>query len=287
VSIVVMIDGELRPPGAQHISVFDRAFLYGDSVFETLRTYRGVPFELHEHLARLARSASLVFIDLPVPLAELELELRRAIDAADNPESYIRLMVTRGQGALGLDPGLAERPTRVIIVQPLSPPAAHFYEAGVGAISYRTQRQVDATSAVGAKVGNYLVSVLAMREASHAGAVEALIVDARGCVLEGGSSNVFLVERGKLVTPDLSAGILAGITRAKVLQVAQGLGIALELRTPSLDEAYRADEVFISSSIRELMPVVRLDERPIGTGKPGPVFARLLAAFRALVGAAR
>jgi branched-chain amino acid aminotransferase len=286
-SIVVMVNGELRPPGAQLISVFDRGFLYGDSVFETLRTYRGVPFELHEHLARLARSAGLVFIELPITLLELEAELLRALDAAQNPESYIRLMVTRGQGALGLDPGLAERPNRVMIVQPLSPPAAHLYTDGIGAISYRTLRQVDATSAVGAKVGNYLVSVLAIREASRVGALEALIVDARGCVLEGGSSNVFLVEHDKLVTPDVSAGILAGITRAQVLEVAKALGIGVELRTPNLEEAYQASELFISSSIRELMPVVRLDERPIGGGKPGPVFGRLLAAFRQRVGATR
>lgn len=284
--IVVMIDGQLRPPGAQHISVFDRGFLYGDSVFETLRTYGGVPFELREHMDRLARSASLVFIELPVPLAALEAEVLAAIDAAGNPESYARVMVTRGQGQLGLDPSLAERASRVIIVQPLSRPAEHHYTDGIAAITYRTQRQVDATSAVGAKVGNYLVSVLAMREASRVGALEALIVDGRGGVLEGGSSNVFLVERGKLITPDVSAGILAGITRACVLREAGALGIEVELRTPGLQEAYTADEVFISSSIRELMPVVRLDDRPIGGGRPGPMFERLLASFRQRVGSA-
>lgn len=285
-SVVVMVDGELRPPEAQHISVFDRGFLYGDSVFETLRTYRGVPFELHEHLERLARSAALVFIDLPVSLAQLEAEVLAAIQAGANPESYVRLVVTRGRSALGLDPNLAERPSRVIIVQPLTPPAPHLYTQGIAAVSYRTQRQVDATSAVGAKVGNYLVSVLAMREASRVGALEALIVDGRGCVLEGGSSNVFIVEQGKLVTPDVSAGILAGITRAQVLRVAGELGVAVELATPTLEQTYAADEVFITSSIREMMPVVRLDDRIIGNGKPGPVFERLLAAFRARVGAA-
>jgi branched-chain amino acid aminotransferase len=209
-SIAVMIDGELRPPGAWQVSVFDRGFLYGDSVFETLRTYRGIPFELEVHMDRLARSAALVFIDLPVPRATLEAEVLGAIEAAQNQESYVRVMVTRGQGVMGLDPALAERPTRVIIVQPLTTPSERFYTDGISAITYRTQRQVDATSAVGAKVGNYLVSVLAMREASRVGAMEALIVDARGAVLEGGTSNVFLVEKGRLVTPDVSAGILAG-----------------------------------------------------------------------------
>jgi len=178
-----MVDGELRAPGAQLVSVFDRGFLYGDSVFETLRTYGGEPFGLGEHMDRLARSAALVFIELPVPRATLEAEVRAAVGSGQNPESYVRVMVTRGQGALGLDPGLAERPTRVIIVQPLLTPPERYYTEGVAAITYRTQRQADATSAVGAKVGNYLVSVLAMREASRVGAVEALIVDSRGAVL--------------------------------------------------------------------------------------------------------
>jgi branched-chain amino acid aminotransferase len=287
VSIAVMIDGQLRPPGAELVSVFDRGFLYGDSVFETLRTYRGVPFELREHLARLARSAALVFIELPVTIEQLEAEVVAAIGAGQNAESYVRLMVTRGQGALGLDPGLAARPTRVIIVQPLSPPAPELYSRGIAAIGYRTLRQVDATSAAGAKIGNYLISVLAMREARRVGALEALIVDGAGGVLEGGSSNLFLVEGGRLVTPDVSAGILAGITRAHVLAVAAELGIAVELATPTLERAYAADELFISSSIRELMPVIRLDDRVIGSGKPGPIFAALLAAFRARVGAPR
>jgi branched-chain amino acid aminotransferase len=280
VSIAVMIDGELRPPSAWHVSVFDRGFLYGDSVFETLRTYRGVPFELGVHMDRLARSAALVFIDLPVPRATLEAEVLSAVQSGQNAESYVRVMVTRGQGLLGLDPALAERPSRVIIVQPLKAPPEHFYTQGVAAITYRTQRQVDATNAAGAKVGNYLVSVLAMREASRVSAIEALIVDARGAVLEGATSNVFLVEKGRLITPDVSAGILAGVTRAHLLELAHELGVAVELRTPSVSDAYAADELFISSSVRELMPVVRLDDRVVGSGKPGPVFARLLAAFR-------
>lgn len=282
-AIVVMIDGRICSPGEQSISVFDRGFLYGDSVFETLRTYAGIPFELDEHLARLSRSAKLVFISLPVSLPALKDELLQAVAAAGNPESYVRLMVTRGQGALGLDPALAEHPRRVLIVQPLMTPPSHYYTEGVATISYRTQRQVDATSAEGAKIGNYLVSVLALREASAVGAVEALILDAQGRVLEGGSSNVFLVQGKALITPSTDAGILAGITRAHVLELAGALGIEVQLRAPRLDEVYAADEVFITSSIRELMPVVKLDRHTIGAGKPGPVFQRLARAFRAHV----
>jgi branched-chain amino acid aminotransferase len=287
VSSIVVIDGQERPAAEQHVSVFDRGFLYGDSVFETLRTYAGVPFALWQHLERLARSAERVFIQMPIPLTELSEEVLTALRRrAAHGESYLRIMLTRGEAVLGLDPALARRPRRVIMALPLSLPPPHYYSVGVGACSYVTQRQVEGTSAEGAKIGNYLVSVLAMREAGLIGAVEALIVDARGRVLEGSSSNVFLVRAGQLVTAPTEAGILAGITRAHVLALAQVLGIPVELRAPELHEVRQADELFITSSIRELLPIVRLDQQPVGAGTPGPVFGRLLQAFRERVGSA-
>ncbi len=278
---IVAIDGKHCPPAEQVVSVFDRGFLYGDSVFETLRTYGGKAFALDAHLNRLINSAGLVFIPVPLEKAALGAEIEGAIAASGNAESYVRVMLTRGQGSIGLDPALADRPRRVIIVQPLSVPPASFYADGVGAVSYRTQRNTDRTGAEGAKIGNYLVSVLAMREATRAGALEALVVDGEGRVLEGSSSNVFVVSGGTIVTAPTTAGILAGITRHHVLELALELGILVEQRPPLLEEAYRADEVFISSSIRELMPIVRLDQRAVGSGRPGPVFRRLLEAFRA------
>jgi branched-chain amino acid aminotransferase len=280
VSTLVVLDGQHCPPGEPRVSVFDRGFLYGDSVFETLRTYGGKAFALDEHLERLERSAERVFIPLPVPSAELAVEIDSAIQAAGNLESYVRVMLTRGQGPLGLDPALAERPLRVIIVQPLQPLPPELYERGIAACTYRTERVVDATSAQGAKIGNYLISVLAMRQARQHGADEALIVDGRGQILEGASSNVFAVELGKLVTPPVEAGILAGITRAHLLELAAQLGIVVELRPIELDTVHSVDELFISSSIRELLPVVRLDGRALGAGSPGPMFQRLLEAFR-------
>lgn len=279
-AILVVLDGQYCPPAEPSVSVFDRGFLYGDSVFETLRTYDGKPFELEEHLRRLERSAGLVFIPLPISIAELAREVLAAIAAAGNRESYVRVMVTRGQGPLGLDPGLADQPRRVIIVQPLVPPPADQYVQGIGAVSYRTERVLDATSAQGAKIGNYLMSVLALREARKAGAAEALIVDGQGRLLEGASSNVFLVEGGRLITPPVEAGILAGITRAHLLVIADELGIPVELNAFRLEAAAAADELFISSSIRELLPVVCLDGKQIGPGSPGPIYQRLLAAFR-------
>lgn len=286
-SILVVLDGRCCPPGEATVSVFDRGFLYGDSVFETLRTYGGVPFELDEHLRRLESSAGRVYIRVPVAREQLRAEVLAAIAAAGHPESYVRLMITRGEGQLGLDPALADRPRRVIIVQPLHPPPADQYESGIAAISYRTERVVDATSAQGAKVGNYLISVLAMREARLAGAQEALIRDGQGRILEGASSNVFIVTQGVLITPGEDAGILAGITRAHLLALARELGLLVELRALERDAVLAAEELFISSSIRELLPVVRLDGRAIGAGTPGPIYRRLLSAFRARTRGAR
>lgn len=279
-SIRVCIDGEVLAPEAARVSVFDRGFLYGDSVFETIRTYGGRPFALAEHLARLERSAGRVYIDLPVPTSQLAREIDAALAAAANPESYIRLIVTRGSGPLGLDTGFEAKPLRAIIVAPLVPPAPELYDEGIAVVTYRTQRVAEATDAAGTKVGNYLVAVLAMRRAREAGASEALIVDHSGAVVEGATSNVFLVRDGVLSTPPESAGILPGVTRAKLLDVAADLGVRVEERPLPVAEVLGADEVFVSSSIRELLPVVRVDGQPIGACRPGPVSRRLLQAFR-------
>ena len=285
--VLVVLDGRRCPPGEATVSVFDRGFLYGDSVFETLRTYDGAPFELDEHLRRLEGSAARVYIPMPLTREQLRAEVLEALAAAGNEESYVRLMITRGEGQLGLDPALAEHPRRVLIVQPLHAPPAEHYDAGIAAISYRTERVVDATSAQGAKIGNYLISVLAMREARLAGAHEALIQDGHGRILEGASSNVFVVQRGTLITAGEDAGILAGITRAHLLALAAELGLPSELRTLELRAVLAAEELFISSSVRELLAVVRLDGQTIGAGKPGPLYRRLLAAFRARARGAR
>ncbi len=269
-------------PEVATVSVFDRGFLYGDSVFETLRTYGGRAFALERHLARLAASASRVHIELPVSVQQLGREVQSAIVGAGNAESYVRLTITRGVGeSLGLDPGLARHALRVVMVMPLASPAPEQYERGISTISYRGERATERTSAQGAKVGNYLMAVLASREAKRAGAGEALIVDDRGQVAEGATSNVFAVlDGGALVTPPESDGILPGITRETVLEVAGALGITVAFSSLPLEALKRAREVFVSSSIRELMPVVRVDDAVIGSGAPGPTTQRLLAAFR-------
>ena len=278
----VMIDGSLVSPERAVVSVFDRGFLYGDSVFESLRTYGGKPFDLDLHLARLERSAARVFIPLPIALGVLDREVRQAIAAHPSLERYVRLTLTRGVGrSLGLDPELADTPLRVITVTDLTPPSPALYEHGIRAISYRIERASDAVAVADAKVGNYLLAVLAMRAARAAGAQEALLEAANGDVLEGTTSNVFAVFRGKLQTPPESAAILPGITRAHVLSLAHAAGLPVELRTLAKAELAGADEMFICSSIRELVPVVNLDGHPVGSAVPGPVTRELLRRYRA------
>ena len=283
---VVAIDGALCEPGAALVSVFDRGFLYGDAIFEVLRTYGGRPFALEEHLARLRRSAERVFIALPVDEATLRREVEAVLVAAGNVDSYVRLVVTRGSGPLSLDPDTATHPLRVLIVEPVVPPPREAYVRGVALVSVRARRATDETSASGAKVSNYLPNLLALREAKLRGAQEALVLDARGRVVEGASSNVFIVSGGRLATPPESAGILPGITRAHILAAAGALGIPADERELTLDEVYAAAEVFITSSIRELLPVVRIDDRVIGTGSPGAISRRLHRRFRDAVGLA-
>lgn len=279
---LVLIDGRPMAPEAAKVSVFDRGFLYGDSVFETLRTYGGRPFALERHLRRLAESASRVFIELPVGLEQLGREVQSAVVGAGNAESYVRLTLTRGVGeSLGLDPALSRHPLRVVIVTPLKPPPPEAYRLGVAVISYRTERVTDHSAAAGAKIGNYLTAVLANREVSRAGAAEALVVDGRGRVVEGATSNVFVVEEdGTLVTPPEQDGILLGITRETVLEVAAELGVPVRFESLPLEKVKSAREVFISSSIRELLPVVAIDAVPVGDGAPGVTTQRLLRAFR-------
>lgn len=279
---LVYIDGRRVSAADAKVSVFDRGLLYGDSVFETLATRVGRPFMLAEHVQRLRRSAELVYIDLPFSDAQLCRELEEATFASSNPESYLRLTVTRGVGELGLDPSHSEGPCRILIVTPLHRPAAEAYANGVGAIVYRTQRTAEATEATGAKVGNYLVAVLAMRQAKTASANEALVVNAAGRVVEGSTSNLFYRVGSVLRTPPVSAGILPGITRELVLEAAQALSLTVQYQCPTPAELMQSDEVFITSSIRELLAVVTVDGVAIGNRLPGPTYRALWQAYQTL-----
>jgi branched-chain amino acid aminotransferase len=277
---VVMIDGEIVAPERATVSVYDRGFLYGDSVFEAMRTYEGVPFALADHVERLFRSAERVFIDIPVSREAIASEVLEAAAAALPVSNVVRVHCTRGTGPLALDPAEAHDPTRVILVEPAHLPSTADYREGIRALLVRTERVTDNTAAAGAKVANYLVSLLALREARATGAKEAIIVDGHGRVLEGTTSNVFAVTAGTVMTPPESEGILSGITRKYVLEAAGKLGIQVRITTMSTGDLLTADEVFVSSTIRELLPVVEVDGQPIGDGRPGAITRLVHEAFR-------
>jgi branched-chain amino acid aminotransferase len=279
-SRIASIDGVLHAPDAARVSVYDRGFLYGDSVFETIRTYGGEPFLLDEHLARLGRSAALIGITPPIAAADLAREVRLAVRAARNDESYVRVTLTRGTGPLGLDPTLARDPLRVILVEPFTPSPAALYRDGVRAVTTRLDRPADA--APGAKITNYLASLLAVQAAKAQGAHEALLLDAHGDVIEGATSNVFIVRDGALCTPPESAGILAGITRAQVIEVAGELGIPVLFAT--FHPAIPAQEAFLTSSLREVLPLVQIDAHRIGDAQPGRITRAIHVAYRQRAG---
>ena len=288
-SRLVDIDGRIVAPEDAVVSVFDRGFLYGDSVYEVLRTYQGRPFATEAHLGRLERSAARIGLTLPWPAGRLATEVDRVLAAADDlaegHESYVRIVVTRGAGPIGLDPGLAEDPRTILIVQPLHQPPRALYEAGAAVAVVGVERNRRAAVDPAAKTGNYLNSVLALREARGREADEAVMLDAGGHLTEGASSNVFLVRGGRLCTPALDVGILEGVTRATVLALARETGVEVDEGPLTAGDLARADEAFLTSTIREILPVTRVDGAQVGEGRPGPVTRRLQAAFRARVGA--
>jgi branched-chain amino acid aminotransferase len=288
---LVNVEGRLLPPEQAVVPVMDRGFLYGDSVYEVVRTYGGRFFELGRHLARMERSAARIGLTLPAR-ARIESELFRTIDAAGNPESYARIVVTRGEGRFGLAPHLAEGLNRLIfIVKQLEPPPPEQYERGLQMAVTRIRRNPPEALDPALKTGNYLNSVLALRESHVAGADDALMLDLRGQVTEASTSNVFSVHRGAIVTAPLELGMLHGVTRALVIDIAREEGLTVREEPRALDAFAAADEAFVTSTIREVMAITSLvlldrdapEKRTIANGKPGPVTRRLHAAFRRYV----
>lgn len=279
---LVSIDGHIVPPEQATISIFDRGFLYGDSVYEVIRTYDGVPFELDHHLERLEGSAARISMTMPYSRAQLAEETLKTHAASGNADSYIRIVVTRGAGPIGLDIALAEAPCRIIVVKTLEGmrPGPSAYEDGVKIALVGVRRNLRAAIDPMAKTGNYLNSVMALAEARAAGAYEAVMLDHRDFVTEGASSNVFVVVGDVLLTPPVDAGILVGVTRSVVIEVARAAGLRV-LELPFSAETLRrdADEVFITSSVREIVPVAQVDDARIGDGRPGPLTRRVMSLF--------
>ena len=271
----VSLNGQLLDKEHARVSVFDRGFLYGDSVYEVLRTYSGVPFELGAHLRRLNESANRIGMQLPRSEDKIGEEVLRVHVASENPESYIRIVCTRGSGPINLDPMVAEEPLLVAMAQPVNPPPPKTYQEGASVALVSVRRNLRSAIDPRAKTGNYLNSVLALQEARARGAYEAVMLSHRDLVTEGASSNIFAVLGETILTPPLESGILKGITREVVFKIAEKGGFkAIEM--PLTEDALKkADEVFITSSIREIVPIVLVDETQIGQGRPGRVVTRL------------
>ncbi len=278
---VISIDGVITDPETAAVPVLDRGFLYGDSAFEVLRTYGGQPFAMDAHVARLTWSCERIGIP-PADEGLVRREIEAALAAAKNEESYVRVVITRGVTAIGLAVGAEVKPRRVIVVLPLAPQPPALYEGGVEVATVAIARSLDGTGAAGAKASNDLPNILSLEAARARGAYEAITVASGGELLEGSTSNLVVVKDGRVATPPLSVGILGGITRRTVLDAAAKEGITVDERLLFPPDLYRADEAFITSTLREIIPVVRADGVTLGQGTPGPVTKRLHAAFRAL-----
>lgn len=277
---VLWIDGQWKTKETGTVSVYDHGLLYGDGIFEGMRIYAGKVFRLDDHLVRLEESAQALLLTLPYPRTEIEAVLVEAVARWGRPEGYIRLVVTRGVGTLGLDPNRCPRASLIVIVDGIQLYPAELYATGIPLVTASTRRTPRSSAEARVKSLNYLNNILAKIEAQRAGCLEALMLNTEGLVAECTADNVFIVKNGVLKTPAALHGALEGITRKTVLEVAQVLGIPAVETALALFDVYTADEAFMTGSGAEVMPITSLDGRVIGTGNPGPITGRLLAAFR-------
>ena len=280
--MLIYLDGELRPRESAVVSVFDHGLLYGDGVFEGIRVYNRRIFRLDAHLDRLYDSATAIALEVPLTKSEMAAAVRRTVRENRKEEGYIRLLVTRGVGDLGLDPRKCARPTVIIIVTDIQVYAAALYTAGIRVITSATRQVSHQAIDPRVKSLNYLKNVLAKIDATRAGAEEAIMLNEDGFIAECSADNLFVVRRSALLTPLPQDGALEGITRGAILSLAAEAGVeAREARLTRFD-VYTADECFLSGTGAELMPVVEVDGRRIGDGEPGPLTRRFQEAFHAL-----
>jgi branched-chain amino acid aminotransferase len=265
------------------ISVFDHGFLYGDGVYETIRSYGNRIFMRDQHVARLFRSADAIGLTIPISMKDWPDLLRESMvrnDVGnDRRDAYLRITISRGVGDIGLDPALCPSPTVVIMARSLTAPAAHLYEKGVKLIVASTRRNLPSALSPQIKATNFLNNILAKREAIAAGVFDSILLNWEHHLTECTVSNLFFVTDGHLQTPALECGLLDGITRTIVIQLARELQIPVEDGRFTPDQLYQADECFLTNTSMEIMPVASVDHRPIGEGKPGPLTSKLREQF--------
>jgi branched-chain amino acid aminotransferase len=278
----IYVDGKFFAETDAKISVFDHGLLYGDGIFEGIRFYDGRVFRLDEHMERLWDSARSICLEIPMTQREMTEALLETIRQNDLREGYIRLLVTRGVGNLGLNPLQCKRPSVIIIVATIAlyPPSA--YRDGLTVVTCATRRTGTAALNPAVKSLNYLNNVMARIEANLAGADEALMLNDAGNVAECTADNIFIIKRGQIFTPPITAGALRGITRSVVFDIAAELGLKISETEITRHDVFIADECFLTGTAAEIIPVIKADGRKIGTGKPGPITARMIGRFREL-----
>lgn len=279
---LIYLDGVFVPKSQAMVSVFDHGFLYGDGIFEGIRSYGGNVFCLKEHIKRLYESAKSILLDIPLSEEEMEEAVVETLRHNGFADAYIRLIVSRGVGDLGLDPRSCNKSTVIIIAEQLKLFSQELYENGLPIVTVPTRR--NSPDALNPKVKslNYLNSILVKLEAARAGVMEALMLNQDGYVCEGSGDNVFIVKNGKVTTPPCYLGALDGITRNVVIELCEQLGIPCEEKPFTRHDVWVADEVFLTGTAAEMIPVVDVDGRVIGDGKPGEITALLTREFRKL-----
>lgn len=281
--VVTYVNGAFVPKEEAKVSVYDHGYLYGDGVFEGIRAYGGRVFRLEQHLDRLYDSARFLKLEIPLSRDEMRDAILETIRRSGLRDAYIRPVISRGIGDLGLDPRKCKTPTVVIIVDTIQLYPKEAYERGLRAVTATTRKTRPDALSPQAKTLNYLNNIMARLEASQAGANEAIMLTAEGYVCECTADNFFLVRRGEVWTPPAFLGILKGITRDAVMGLARGLEIPVLEKVFTLYDVYTADECFLTGTGAELGPVTEVDGRVIGDGRPGPIALRLAQAYRELV----
>lgn len=282
-SVEIYINGTFFPKAEAKISVYDHGLLYGDGVFEGMRAYSGNVFRLQEHLVRLYESARAIMLTIPISVEEMGAAVKQTLEHNKLTDAYIRLVVTRGSGSLGLDPAKTSNPQVIIIADHIELYPKELYEKGLEIITAATMRNHPAALSAQVKSLNYLNNIMAKIEGKLAGCSEALMLNHKGEVAECTGDNIFIIRRGELLTPPADACILEGITRNAIIDLARELGIPVHQTVLTRHDIYVADECFLTGSAAEVIPVIKLDSRPIGSGSVGEITRRLSAAFHQLV----
>jgi branched-chain amino acid aminotransferase len=278
----IYIDGKFYDRGEAKISVFDHGMLYGDGVFEGLRIYHGKVFRLKEHIDRLFRSAQTIWLAIPHSREEMAQLVNKAVKENKKQDGYIRLVVTRGEGCLGIDPANCSKPSVIIIVGDIQLYPAELYEKGISVVTASTRRTPADCLEPRVKSLNYLNNILAKIEANQAGALESVMLNHQGYVVECSADNILIVKNGALLTPAPHHGALDGITMRTVMDAARSIGMEVREADLTRYDLYSADECFMTGTGAEIMPVTMIDGRKVGTGVAGVITKKLLAEFRKL-----